>query len=29
MPFKKLVRAVEDKARESGSAVFYVSSFRI
>ena len=28
-PFKKLVRAVEDKARETGSAVFYVSSFRI
>jgi IS605 OrfB family transposase len=27
-PFKKLVRAVEDKAREGGSAVFYVSSFR-
>jgi len=27
-PFKKLVRAVEDKARETGSAVFYVSSFR-
>ncbi len=27
-PFKKLVRAVEDKAREVGSAVFYVFSFR-
>jgi hypothetical protein len=27
-PFKKLVRAVEDKAAEGGSAVFYVSSFR-
>ncbi|KUO91550.1 MAG: hypothetical protein AT708_00740 [Pyrobaculum sp. OCT_11] len=27
-PFRKLVRAVEDKARETGSAVFYVSSFR-
>jgi len=27
-PFKKLVRAVEDKAREAGSVVFYVSSFR-
>jgi len=27
-PFKKLVRAVEDEARETGSAVFYVSSFR-
>jgi putative transposase len=27
-PFKKLVRAVEDKARETGSAVFYVPSFR-
>jgi putative transposase len=27
-PFKKLVSAVEDKARETGSAVFYVSSFR-
>jgi IS605 OrfB family transposase len=27
-PFKKLVRAVEDKARETGSAVFYVSSFK-
>jgi putative transposase len=27
-PFKKLVRAVEEKAREVGSAVFYVSSFR-
>ncbi len=27
-PFKKLVRAVEDKAAETGSAVFYVSSFR-
>jgi IS605 OrfB family transposase len=28
IPFKKLVRAVEDKAAEGGSAVFYVSSFR-
>jgi len=27
-PFKKLVRAVEDKAGETGSAVFYASSFR-
>ncbi len=27
-PFRKLMRAVEDKAREAGSAVFYVSSFR-
>jgi putative transposase len=27
-PFKKLVRAVEDKARETGFAVFYVSSFK-
>jgi IS605 OrfB family transposase len=27
-PFKKLVRAVEEKAGETGSAVFYVSSFR-
>jgi putative transposase len=27
-PFKKLVRAVEEKAAEGGSAVFYVSSFR-
>jgi putative transposase len=27
-PFKKLVRAVKDKARETGSAVFYASSFR-
>jgi IS605 OrfB family transposase len=27
-PFKKLVRAVEEKAREVGSVVFYVSSFR-
>jgi transposase len=27
-PFKKLVRAVEDKSRETGSAVFYVSSFK-
>jgi putative transposase len=27
-PFKKLIRAVEDKAAEVGSAVFYVSSFR-
>ena len=28
-PFKKLIRAVEDKAAEVGSVVFYVSSFRI
>jgi putative transposase len=27
-PFRKLIRAVEEKAREVGSAVFYVSSFR-
>jgi transposase, IS605 OrfB family, central region len=27
-PFRKILRAVEDKAREVGSAVFYVSSFR-
>jgi IS605 OrfB family transposase len=27
-PFKRLVGAVEDKAAETGSAVFYVSSFR-
>jgi len=27
-PFKKLVRAVEDKAAEGGSVVFYVSGFR-
>jgi len=27
-PFKRLVRAVEEKAREVGSVVFYVSSFR-
>ena len=27
-PFKKLIRVVEDKAKETGSAVFYVSSFR-
>jgi IS605 OrfB family transposase len=27
-PFRKILRAVEDKARETGSAVFYVSSFR-
>ncbi|MFZ8837548.1 MAG: hypothetical protein ACO2PM_01150 [Pyrobaculum sp.] len=27
-PFKKLVRAVEDKAAEVGSVVFYVSSFK-
>jgi IS605 OrfB family transposase len=27
-PFKKLIRAVEDKAREAGSAVVYVSSYR-
>jgi IS605 OrfB family transposase len=27
-PFKKLLKTIEDKAAESGSAVFYVSSFR-
>jgi putative transposase len=27
-PFKKLIRATEEKAREVGSVVFYVSSFR-
>jgi Transposase and inactivated derivatives len=27
-PFKKLIRAVEDKAAEGGSVVFYVSSFK-
>ena len=27
-PFKKLVRAVEDKAAEGGSVVVYVSSYR-
>jgi putative transposase len=27
-PFKKLIRAVEDKAREAGSVVVYVSSYR-
>jgi putative transposase len=27
-PFRKLIRAVEGKAGETGSAVFYVSSFR-
>jgi putative transposase len=27
-PFRRILRAVEDKAAESGSAVFYVSSFR-
>ncbi len=27
-PFRKFVRAVEDKAAEGGSVVFYVSSFR-
>ncbi len=27
-PFRKLIGTVEDKARETGSAVFYVSSFR-
>ncbi len=27
-PFRKLIGTVEDKAREIGSAVFYVSSFR-
>jgi IS605 OrfB family transposase len=27
-PFRKFVRAVEDKARETGSVVFHVSSFK-
>ncbi len=27
-PFRKLLKSIEDKARETGSAVFYVSSFR-
>jgi IS605 OrfB family transposase len=27
-PFKKLLKSIEDKARETGSAVFYVFSFR-
>jgi len=27
-PLRKILRAVEDKARETGSVVFYVSSFR-
>ena len=27
-PFRKILRAVEDKAAEGGSVVFYVSSFR-
>jgi len=27
-PFKKLIRAVEDKAREAGSVVVYMSSYR-
>jgi len=27
-PFRKLIRAVEDKAREAGSVVVYVSSYR-
>jgi len=27
-PFRRILRAVEDEAREVGSAVFYVSSFR-
>jgi putative transposase len=27
-PFKKLIRAVEDKARETGSVVVYVSPYR-
>ena len=27
-PFRRILRAVEDKAAEGGSAVFYVSSFR-
>jgi hypothetical protein len=27
-PFRKILRAVEDKAAEGGSAVFYASSFR-
>jgi Transposase and inactivated derivatives len=28
MPFRKILRAVEDKARETGSVVFYVSPYR-
>jgi putative transposase len=28
IPFRKLIRAVEDKARETGSVVVYVSSYR-
>jgi IS605 OrfB family transposase len=27
-PFKKLLKSIEDKVAEGGSAVFYVSSFR-
>jgi putative transposase len=27
-PFRKLIRATEEKAREGGSVVFYISSFR-
>jgi putative transposase len=27
-PFKKLLKTIEDKAAEGGSAVFYVSSYR-
>jgi transposase len=27
-PFRRILRAVEDKAAEVGSVVFYVSSFR-
>jgi len=27
-PFRKLIRSVEDKAKETGSAVFYISSYR-
>jgi transposase len=27
-PFKKLLKTIEDKVAEGGSAVFYVSSFR-
>ncbi len=28
MPFRKILRAVEEKAKQTGSVVFYVSSFR-
>ncbi len=28
MPFRKLLKTIEDKAREVGSVVFYVSSYR-